>query len=320
MIDPSRPFQPYALPHGVLASVRAAVHEFVQRHAPHELADFDITWTAVIAARLPQCDPAINTSPALMGLPFDGPGGARLISVCASYAAVVVAQRLRATLPRGLGAVGDEFATIIKAIGGSPDLARKLATELGPALIEAVEKGTGERIVLEGGGSLVADDELWSVDALTSGMLQTEVSSPRRSAMTLERVHADPEYAPEKFRLYVDESKRAGLEVRQEVGASPEIKGWDVFAGQPGSLLRLMLSGMSEGEYRLDAASIVDEARCAGAKDPKGRARTIRSVLRSRLGAILDELLIASTKGGYDLGTSVPYCWIRRPKGPSRFD
>ncbi|CAG0986136.1 hypothetical protein PHYC_02034 [Phycisphaerales bacterium] len=254
-----------------------------------------------------------------MGLPFDGSGGPPLISVCAAYAAVVVAERLRAKLPAGRGSVGEEFASIIAAIGGSPDLARTLATELGPALVAAV--GQDANPVAPQQKSQTADSETWQVDYLSVEMIRSGESRPKSFFSTLKRVHASADLAPERFQLFADESNNDGLVVRQASGAEPSTKDWDSFAGQSGLLLRLTLTALGRGEYKLDSKSTLTQIGSVSKNsgDPSAPLRRVRMILNSRLDGLFVKLLRPRGKKGCWLNPVVSYCWIRCPAGRSRF-
>jgi hypothetical protein len=311
-----------------VALLRSLTREFVRRHWPAELPVFEPVWEWVCdAVRTLGPAPsgrAISARRLVEGLPFAAYPDQRLMCVHVAFAALLVAERLKAKGPGSSPElVYQEFEAVVKMLRERPALARKLATEIGRDLLAVVAQD--EDVTARGSAGepkdLATDADLWYVDALTNEMLQEGETRPQRKPRTLEQIEAQSDWRAENFVLFVDESLDDGWKVTLASGQSSPTKPWSELKGQRGRFLHLVLESLYQRKrFVLSNEQILRAVGLAGTTslDPANRARAIKGSLKSALEGVLDGLLSPSGDGGYQLHATIAYCWIHPALGPSR--
>lgn len=284
-----------------MALAYALAANFIHDRRPGEEFIFPAVWDGLIARMRKSDVPNLSDSAAIVGLAADDvshTGVAPLVAVTI-WALVQELER------RGVQTNLDDLKPAIKAAAARLRVGTVLANELADywapqlaAVFRPSQPGGTEQLMVdwsEPGGSL---------SDLDGGRNSRLLSL----AVVEQRFRSDPS----RFRLFVDEPE----ETICHSGSEPNL--WLRLPRRASRFLCAFLTGLRRGAVTNEE---IDECLYSGTELPPSYDAAARSrakgQLDKKLGGLIRQIL-APQSGGYEIRGRFSYCWIRRPRRPSR--
>jgi hypothetical protein len=231
-------------------------------------------------------------------------GGGLDIAALASYAAVVVAAKLKKQHARQEPAqTVAEFVRIVTSLGGEAASALRWADQLSPGLRAIVERDLQNNIDLNGP---VTDSSLWYAHWRSDGDIEAGELGVRKRIEQYDSIAKDTMLSKEQFDLFVTERGvwvRQGRKQSVRVDTPPLTERTEQFLS---ILLHAMISNAAPDLVHTNIGLALDR----DSANPRDRARGVKRDLAQVIGPVMEKFLAKGPKEAYRIKTEGSFCWI----------